>query len=317
MKDNTIKNHALVTGATSGFGYEFCRLLARDGYNLVMVARSKEQLLAVSNEFLGEFPIKITTIPVDLFKPEAAEEVYNTVREQNIIIDVLINNAGQGQYGKLVDYPFERDIDMVNLNVVSLVGLTKLFLKEMLTRNSGRILQLSSLLGKVPTPYMAVYAGTKAFVSSFTEGLIQEVEGTGVTVTALLPGAADTDFFHKAGAQDTQTYREQELQDPAKVAQDGYDALMSGESKVISGLKNKIQGAMSTVTPDGMLTSMMEKQMSPSENPDGRDRITHKPSQAERSRIQQETGNATGDYTNHEGHAHDDTNREGMRGETL
>jgi short-subunit dehydrogenase len=317
MKDNAIKNHALVTGATSGFGYEFCRLLARDGYNLVMVARSQEQLLAVSNELLGEFPIKITTLAIDLFKPEAAEEVFNAVREQNIIVDILVNNAGQGQYGKLVDYEFERDIDMVNLNVVSLVGLTKLFLKEMLARKTGRILQLSSLLGKVPTPYMAVYAGTKAFVSSFTEGLIQEVEGTGVTVTALLPGAADTDFFHKAGAQDTQTYREQELQDPAKVAMDGYDALMSGESKVISGLKNKIQGAMSTVMPDGALTSMMEKQMSPSEKPEGRERITHKPSRDERNRIQQETGKTTGDYQNHEGHAHDDTDHESMRGETL
>lgn len=317
MKDNQIKNHALVTGATSGFGYEFCKLLARDGYNLVMVARSEEQLRHVSNEFLGQFPVKITTLAIDLFKPEAAEEVYRAVRDQNIIVDILVNNAGQGQYGKLTDYEFERDIDMVNLNVVSLVGLTKFFLTDMLVRRTGRILQLSSLLGKVPTPYMAVYAGTKAFVSSFTEGLIQELKGTGVTVTALLPGAADTDFFHKAGAHETQTYREQELQTPVKVAEDGYKALMEGESKVISGLKNKIQGAMSTVLPDGALTSVMEKQMSPSEKTDGRERITHRPSQEERSRIQQETGKATGDYQGHEGHAHDDDNREGMRGETL
>lgn len=317
MKDNDIKNHALVTGATSGFGYEFCRLLAHDGYNLVMVARSEEQLLAVSNEFLGEFPIKITTLAIDLFKPEAAEEVFNAVREQNIIVDILVNNAGQGEYGKFADYDFERDIDMINLNVTSLVGLTKFFLREMLVRKSGRILQVSSLLGKVPTPYMAAYSGTKAFVSAFTEGLIQELEGTGVTVTALLPGAADTDFFHKAGGQDTQTYREQDLQDPAKVAKDGYEALMSGESKVVSGLKNKIQAGMSTVLPDSALTSIMEKQMSPSEKPDGRERITHKPSQDERSRIQQETGKASGDYDTHEGHAHDDSNREDSGRETL
>lgn len=317
MKDAKIKNHALVTGATSGFGYEFCKLLASDGYNLVMVARSEEQLLAVSNEFLGQYPIKITTLAIDLFKPEAAGEVFKAVRDQNIIVDILVNNAGQGQYGKFVDYEVERDIDMVNLNVISLLGLTKLFLREMLVRRTGRILQVSSLLGKVPTPYMAAYSGTKAFVSSFTEGLIQELEGTGVTVTALLPGAADTDFFHKAGGQETQTYREQDLQDPAKVAKDGYEAMMSGESKVVSGLKNKIQAGMSTVMPDSALTSVMEKQMSPSDKRDGRERITHKPSQDERNQIQQETGKATGDYDNHEGHAHDDTDRESTRGETL
>ena len=298
------KTYALVTGATSGFGFEFSKLFAAAGYNLVMVARSHEQLENVSAEIRAQFDIKIETLAVDLFKPEAAEQVYNAAKQKGIEVEFLINNAGQGEYGKFWEYDLSRDVDLITLNVTSLVGLTKFFLRDMITRRRGRILQVSSLLGKVPSPLMAVYAGTKAFVMSFTAGLIEELDGTGVTVTALLPGAADTDFFHKAGAQETKTYRDQELQSPEQVARDGFEALMRGDSKIVSGLKNKIQSAMSNVMPDSALTSTMEKQMSPSETEDGRERITHKPSAAERARIQRESGSITGDQPGHEGHVH-------------
>jgi uncharacterized protein len=306
MNDKGEKNFVLITGATSGFGYEFCHLFAKAGYNLVLVARSSELLDKVSNELRTEYGIRTVTIPADLFKPDAATEIYQTTSGQGLVVDILVNDAGQGQYGKFWEYDLDRDFDLIMLNVTNLVALTKLYIRDMIARDYGRILQVSSLLGKVPTPYMAVYAGTKAFVSSFTEGLIRELKDTHVTVTALLPGAADTDFFHKAEAHNTQTYREQELSDPRQVALDGYDALMSGESKVISGLKNKIQGAMSSMTPDGVLTSMMEKQMSPSDKEEGRERITHQPSHEERTRIQQETGKATGDLERHGGHVHPD-----------
>ena len=299
------ESYALITGATSGFGFEFCRLFAAAGYNLVMVARSGEQLTKVSSALNGEFDVQIETIAIDLFKPEAPAEIYNTVKEKGIVVDFLVNDAGQGEYGRFWEYDFSRDVDLIQLNVTSLVGLTKFFLRDMIQRKRGRILQVSSLLGKVPTPLMAVYAGTKAFVLSFTTGLIEELEGTGVTVTALLPGAADTDFFHKAGAQETKTYREQELQSPGDVARDGFDAMMSGDSKIISGFKNKVQGAMSALMPDSVITSTMEKQMSPSDKQEGRDRITHNPSREERERIQRETGSLTGDQTGHAGHAHE------------
>jgi uncharacterized protein len=314
MEDKAMKNYALITGATSGFGYEFCKLFARDGYNLVLVARSEDLLQKVSTEITNEFGVRVVPLAVDLFKPEGARTVYEHTSRENIVVDILVNDAGQGQYGDFTTYHLDRDIDMIQLNIVALVGLTKFYLKEMVARNSGKILQVSSLLGKVPTPLMSVYAATKAFVSSFSEGLIQELKDTNVTVTALLPGAADTDFFHKAGAEETKTYREQNLLDPEKVARDGFDALMRGESKIISGVKNKIQGAMSTIMPDGALTSMMDKQMSPSDKEDGRERITHAPSREARERIQRETGKATGDYDQHEGHAH--TDEKGSAGET-
>jgi uncharacterized protein len=296
--------YALITGATSGFGYEFAKLFARDGYNLVLVARADDQLQKTTSALVAQFGANVITLSVDLFNPTAAEEIYKAVTERGIHIDVLVNDAGQGQYGKFVEYDLARDYDLIQLNITTVVGLTKYFLRDMIARNDGKILQVSSLLGKYPSPLMAVYAATKSFVLSFTEGLIVELKDTNVTMTALLPGAADTDFFHKAGAQESVTYREEDLQAPEQVALDGYEALMKGESKIISGFKNKIQGAMSAVMPDEMLASTMEKKMKPSEEEKGREHSTHAASKEERRRIRRETGNDTGDYDVHEGHVH-------------
>jgi short-subunit dehydrogenase len=154
---------------------------------------------------------------------------------------------------------------------------------------------------------MAVYGGTKAFLLSFAEAVINELKDTNVTMTALLPGAGDTDFFHKAGAEGSVTYRETELSSPEEVAKDGYDALMSGENKIVSGAKNKIQAAMSSVLPDSALASSMRKQMNPSEKEHGRDEITHPASREERNRIQESIRKVEGDYDEHKGHVHDDT----------
>jgi uncharacterized protein len=296
--------YALITGATSGFGYEFARLFAKDGYNLVLVARAQGRLQEIASELTHDFFIHVVPIAADLFNPATAQEIHEEVTVKGIAIDVLVNDAGQGEHGNFVEYDVARDIDMIQLNVTSLVCLTKFFLKDMLARNEGKILQVASLLGKYPTPYMTVYAATKAFVISFTEGLINELRGTNITMTALLPGASDTDFFHKAGAEDTVTYREEELSKPEEVAKDGYDALMSGESKIISGAKNKVFAAMSNVLPDTTLASTMRKKMSPSDEPEGRDHITHGPSIEERDRIDRATGKADGDYEDHEDHVH-------------
>lgn len=296
--------YALITGATSGFGYEFARLFAKDNYNLVLVARSQVQLQEVAKQLYEEFKVAVLPMAFDLFRPDAYEQVYVAIRERGIVIDVLVNDAGQGQYGKFVEYELARDFDLIQLNITSLVALTKLFLKDMLSRNDGKILQVSSLLAKYPTPLMSVYAATKAFVSSFTEGLINEVKDTNVTITALLPGAADTDFFHKAEAEDSKVYREEKLSDPADVALDGYRALMNGERRIISGMKNKVQAAMSAVMPDSALASAMRKQMNPSGDDEGRENSTHGPSVEERERIQEETGKKQGDVEKHEGHTH-------------
>jgi short-subunit dehydrogenase len=296
--------YALITGATSGFGFEFAKLFARDGYNLVLVARDPERLKEVSDELAAAYEIDARIIAEDLFTAGAAEGIYNKTKIWDITVDVLVNDAGQGEYGKFIDSDFARDVDIIQLNIISVVGLTKYFLKDMVMRNEGKVLQVASLLAKYPTPLMAVYGATKAFVLSLAEALINELKDTNVTMTVLLPGAADTDFFHKAGAEETVTYRETDLSAPEDVAKDGYHALMKGESKVISGAKNKMQAAMSTILPDTALASTMRKQMEPSEKEEGRDQITHPASREERLRIEEETGKIAGDYQDHDDHIH-------------
>jgi short-subunit dehydrogenase len=303
-KDNTTGKYALITGATSGFGYELAKLFAKDGYNLVLVARTADRLQEVSLDLTQTFFVEVLPIAADLFNPAAAKDIYEEVIVKGITVDVLVNDAGQGEHGNFIEYDVARDIDMIQLNVTSVVCLTKLFLKDMVARNEGKILQVASLLGKYPTPYMSVYAATKAFVISFTEGLINELKDTNVTLTALLPGASDTDFFHKAGAEETVIYKEETLAKPEDVARDGYEALMRGENKIVSGAKNKMYAAMSNVMPDSSLASTMRKKMIPSEDPEGRDHITHGPSIEERDRIERTTGKSEGDYDEHEDHVH-------------
>ena len=152
------------------------------------------------------------------------------------------------------------------MNIAAYLVLTKQFLKEMVGRKEGKILQVASIAGKLPGPYQSVYHATKAFILSHTAALVNELKDTGVTITALLPGATDTDFFHKAEMEDAKMIREDKdsLADPATVAKDGFDALMKGESKVISGLKNKVQTTLSNIMPDSLAAAQIEKQMAPS-----------------------------------------------------
>jgi uncharacterized protein len=295
---------ALITGATSGFGYEFAKLFAKDGYNLVLVARNEERLTEIALDLAQTFFIEVLPIAKDLFTPTAAKEIYEEASKKGIVVDILVNNAGQGEHGSFAEYELARDIDMIQLNISSLVSLTKYFIRDMLARNQGRILNVASLLGQYPTPYMTVYASTKAFVICFTEGLINELKESNVTVTALVPGAADTDFFHKAGAGETVTYREERLSRPEDVAADGYRALMNGERKIVSGLKNRFYAIMSNLVPDRSLARSMETRMRPSEQLHGRDHITHEPSVEERDEITRRTGSPDGDYDEHEDHVH-------------
>jgi len=257
------QHYALVTGGTSGIGYELVKLLAKDGYNLVVVARTEADLLQLSNEVKQQYGVDVITIAKDLFNIDNAFELHNEVKTKNIEIEILINDAGQGQYGEFTDTDIRRELDIINLNISSLVVLTKLFLQDMVARGSGKIMNLSSIASKTPGPWQSVYHGTKAFVQSFTEAIRSEVKDSGVTVTALLPGATATDFFNKADMQESKIVKEGKLDDAAKVASDGYKALMAGDDMVVSGVKNKIQVAMSNVTPDGSLADKMNKQQAP------------------------------------------------------
>ena len=256
--ENKKNQTALITGASSGIGYELAKIFAKEKYNVVLVSRSEEELQVIAKNFQNEYGVQATVIATDLFDPSAAEELYNTVKQKGLQIDVLVNDAGQGTYGKFNEIELQSELDIIQLNISSLVVLTKLFLKDMLARGEGKILQLASMVSKIPSPYMAVYAGTKAFVFNFTQSLVSELKGTGITVTALQPGATDTDFFHKAGAEDIKVVQDDDLGDPATVAKDGYDALMNGENHVVSGAKNKMMATMANVTPEQTLAEQMK-----------------------------------------------------------
>lgn len=259
----TDTKYALVTGATSGIGYELAKLLARDGYSLYIVARSPQELEEAAQTLGATGAPTVKILAKDLFNPEAAFEIYQEVSADGVAVDVLVNDAGQGIYGEFTETDINRELAIINLNIASLVVLTKHFLQDMVSRGSGRILNLASVAGKLPGPLQSVYHGTKAFVHSFTEAIREEVKDKGVTVTSLLPGPTATDFFNKADMNESRIVQEGKMADPADVAKDGYEAMMKGEDKVISGFKNKAQVAMSNMMPDDVVAAQMHKQQAP------------------------------------------------------
>ncbi|SFQ47741.1 SDR family NAD(P)-dependent oxidoreductase [Hymenobacter arizonensis] len=253
---------ALITGATSGIGRELANCFAKDHYNLVIIARDQQQLERTAQELREEFGVKVLPLAKDLFRPEAPFEVYDEVRDRGIRIDALVNNAGQGQYGLFTTTDIGRELDIIQLNIGAYVTFTKLFLKDMVDRNDGMILQVSSIGGELPGPLQAVYHGTKAFVTSFTEAVREEVKEHNIKITSLLPGVTDTDFFRKADMERSKLVQGSRA-DPAKVAQDGYEALLAGKDKVISGFMNKVQVAVSNVIPDSMVAANLHKMGAP------------------------------------------------------
>src|SRR5690606_23950682 len=194
----TQKTYTLITGGSSGIGYELAKLFAKDGHNLILAARDEAALSKAAEELKNLGNIDVITISKDLFHMEQADELYREIRGKNLTVDILVNNAGHGWYGKFEETELEMELSLIHLNICSLVILTKHFLKDMVAQGSGKILNTSSIASKFPGPWQSVYHGTKAFVQSFTEALRAEVKEHGIVVTALLPGPTDTDFFNKA-----------------------------------------------------------------------------------------------------------------------
>jgi uncharacterized protein len=261
--EKKVGQYVLITGGSMGIGYELARVFAKNGFDLVLVARSESELSQAASTIKNESGVEVITISKDLFYPDHAFELYQDIDSMGIRIEILVNNAGQGQYGQFAETDIRRELEIIQLNISSLVVLTKLYLREMIARGSGRILNLSSIASKAPGPYQSVYHGTKAFVQSFTEAVRNEVKDFGIVVTALLPGATDTDFFNKAEMQDAKLVQEGKLGDPEKVAQDGYEALMKGDDMVVSGFKNKVQVAMSNMMTDAAAAESLRKQQEP------------------------------------------------------
>ena len=229
-----MKKIALITGASSGIGRELAHIHAATGGNLVLVARSTQKLNELKIELESKYEIIAAVITNDLTAPNAARELYDEVKSLNIEVDYLINNAGFGGIGKFIERKLEEDVSMIQLNVVALTQLTHLFSKDFVKRASGKVLNVSSTASLIPGPLQATYYATKAFVTSFSNALSEELRGTGVTVTNLMPGATDTDFGKVSGMDKTKLF--DAPVSALQVAQDGYDAMLSGEIDIISGL---------------------------------------------------------------------------------
>ncbi len=225
---------ALITGASSGIGLEFARIHAKRGGNLIVVARSADKLNALKRELEEQNSCIVTVIEKDLVADGAAREVYDAVKAAGIEVDYLINNAGFGGHGKFHERAWEQDLAMIKLNVVALTELTRLFLPDFVARGRGRVLNVSSTAGMVPGPLQAVYFATKAYVTSFSNAIAEELHDTRITVTALLPGATETGFASAAGLEKTGMF--EHGASARSVARDGYEAMLDGRLEVISGL---------------------------------------------------------------------------------
>lgn len=257
------KKYALITGATSGIGKELAKLFAKDHYNLIIVSRNQQELDTTAAELMQN-GVDVVTMVHDLFNRDEVYALCDEVKKTGIQVDVLVNDAGQGAYGKFQDNELERELKIIDLNIGALTILTKHFLKEMVARNEGKILNLASIASTTPGPWQAVYHATKAYVLSLTEAIREEVKETEIVITALMPGATDTDFFNKAGMQNSKIVQDKSsLSNAADVAKDGYNALMAGTDKVVSGFKNKVMVAVGNVTPETTLAHMMNEQQKP------------------------------------------------------
>lgn len=242
----------LITGASSGIGLHLAYEFAAHGHPLVLVAPVESELEAIAATMAATHNINVRVIAKDLERAESAQEIFDELSEENIEVDILVNNAGHGFRGKSWEIPIEQDISVVRLNIEAVLRLTKLFLPPMLHRGCGSILNTASIAGFEPGPLLAVYHATKAFVLSWSEALAIELEGTPITVTALCPGATDTDFFTKAGMLDTFAFQKGSVMAPQDVAKAGYQGLMDAEFFVVPGALNKTLVAARRILPDSV-----------------------------------------------------------------
>ncbi|WP_134687440.1 SDR family NAD(P)-dependent oxidoreductase [Brevibacillus migulae] len=236
-----MKNYsALITGASSGIGYEFAKILAKEKIDLILVARNLKRLEEIRDE-LSRFDVSITLIEKDLSLPHSAEDVYNEVKNQDKHVDILINSAGVGLLGRFIELDLQKQLEMIQLNMTTLTQLTHLFLQDMVNRNFGRIINVASIASFVSTPLLSVYAASKAYVLSFTESLNTELEGKGdIMVTALCPGPTKTNFARAAHMESIEDVYHQFSISPSVVAEAGYQALQKKKSIVIPEKKLSI-----------------------------------------------------------------------------
>jgi uncharacterized protein len=248
---------ALITGASSGLGYEFAYLFAQDHHNLILVARSEQKLAQLADELTQKYSISVKLIVKDLSQSNAPAEIFAEVQRSAISVNFLVNNAGFATYGLFAETDLEAELQMMQVNMITLTHLTKLFLPDMLQRQQGKILNVASTAAFQPGPLMAVYYATKAYVLSFSEALANEVQGTGVTVTALCPGPTASGFQQRADMEQSKLVSRQKIMDAKTVARMGYQELMNNKTIVIPGLKNKLLALSVRFMPRSLVTQLV------------------------------------------------------------
>jgi short-subunit dehydrogenase len=242
----------LITGTTSGIGYELSRVFAAQGFNLVLVSRNEQKLRAQTEALQSEYGIAVHTVVKDLSEPSAPVEIFADVRRLGIHVDILVNNAGFNESGPFSETSLEQELKMLQVHVASLTHLTKLFLGGMLNKKFGKILNLGSTGSFTPCPIDAVYCASKAYVLSFSNAIRAELSGTGVTVSTLCPGATSTEFARKANMECTRLFR-RFVMEPKQVAEIAYRGLMKNKKIIIPGLQNRVLVSSIPLTPDGIL----------------------------------------------------------------
>ena len=243
-----MEGYALVTGATSGIGLEIALNFARDGINLILVARTENKLIEIREKIKSEYGIEVLILAKDLTREEAPDEIYEEVEKRGIRVDFLINNAGFGSFGRLKDTDYETEKDLVKLNVLSLLQMNKLFVPLMAARHYGYVMNVASLAAFMPGPVMANYYASKAYVLSLSEAMHEELKQDGIKVTALCPGPVRTNFQERAQLQKTDTAKSF-IMEAKKVADVGYLALFRGKAIVVPGTFEKIVPVITKLLP--------------------------------------------------------------------
>lgn len=253
MNDQELNKTVLITGASSGIGLSFAKIFAREGYSLILVSRDKTKLETVKQELEKKYQQKISIIAKDLSLPTAAKEIFDEIQKLGTQVNTLINNAGWGDYGAFTESNLEKQLNMIDLNIRTLTELTHLFLPIIHKQKVGYILNISSILGFVPGPFMSVYAATKAYVLSFSEALNEELRGSNVSVTTLCPGQTATNFFNRTMEGSAESFENIGMNSD-EVAEIGYRAMLQKKSVIVPGAKNKIFTFLPRLLPRQLIT---------------------------------------------------------------
>lgn len=254
---------ALVTGASSGIGYEISKLLAEQGHDLVLVARREDRLKQLARYLEKEFDISARVIAIDLTDLEDIDRLYITLEQENIPVDILVNNAGLGNWAPFTASDTQKELEMIQVNVMALTYLTKLFATDMVKRGLGKILNIASISGFTPGPYMAVYNASKAYVVSFSEALKAELKGSGVSVTVSCPGPAASEFHQQAGTSGSLFLKLMPMMNSTQVARASLNAMNKRKTLVVPGHINWLISVAPRIIPRRIMLFVLKHLMSP------------------------------------------------------